>query len=103
VSLPQGSPHEGEGRDWSSYGSAAADGPLQSVPAALLALSGSSATATPLPVPEHLQMRGRSYEELQKEILLFALRENGGRRRQAARSLNLSRSTFCDWCKRFGL
>ena len=50
-----------------------------------------------------LSLRGRSYEELQKEIFLWALRENGGSRRKAARALGISRSTFCDRVKRLGL
>jgi DNA-binding NtrC family response regulator len=54
-------------------------------------------------VGDMLYLRGRSYEELQKEIFLWALRENGGSRRRAARALGISRSTFCDRVIRLGL
>jgi two-component system nitrogen regulation response regulator GlnG len=50
-----------------------------------------------------LPLRGRSYQDLQKEIFVWALRENGGSRRRAARALGISRSTFCDRVKRLGL
>jgi two-component system nitrogen regulation response regulator GlnG len=53
--------------------------------------------------PDLLPLRGRSYEDLQKEIFVWALRENGGSRRRAARALGISRSTFCDRVKRLGL
>ncbi len=52
---------------------------------------------------DFLYLRGRSFEEMQKEIFLWALRENGGSRRRAARALGISRSTFCDRVKRLGL
>jgi DNA-binding NtrC family response regulator len=57
----------------------------------------------PAVVGDMLSLRGRSYEELQKEIFLWALRESGGSRRRAARALQISRSTFCDRVKRLGL
>jgi DNA-binding NtrC family response regulator len=50
-----------------------------------------------------LSLRGRSYQELQKDIFVWALRENGGSRRRAARALGISRSTFCDRVRRLGL
>ena len=47
-----------------------------------------------------LSLEGRSYLELQRDIFCWALRENGGSRRRAARALGISRSTFCDRVKR---
>jgi DNA-binding NtrC family response regulator len=61
------------------------------------------ANRPPAVVGDLLSLRGRSYEELQKEIFLWALRESGGSRRRAARALQISRSTFCDRVKRLGL
>jgi DNA-binding NtrC family response regulator len=54
-------------------------------------------------VGDLLPLRGRSFKELEREIFLWALRENGGSRRRAARALGISRSTFCDRVKRLGL
>jgi DNA-binding NtrC family response regulator len=48
-------------------------------------------------------MAGRSYRELERHILGWALRRHGGSRRRAARALGISRSTFCDRVKRLGL
>ncbi|HEY0708402.1 MAG TPA: sigma-54 dependent transcriptional regulator [Polyangia bacterium] len=88
---------------WSSYATGAADAPLGPPTEAAGAHAENGAKPPAEEAEFSLKLRGRSYEELQKEILIFALRENGGSRRQAARALSLSRSTFCDWCKRFGL
>ncbi len=53
--------------------------------------------------PDHLPMVGRSYRELERQILGWALRRHGGSRRRAAQALGISRSTFCDRVKRLGL
>jgi DNA-binding NtrC family response regulator len=50
-----------------------------------------------------LPLPGRSFDELERSILLWALRRHGGSRRQAARALGISRSTFCDRVRRLGL
>jgi two-component system, NtrC family, nitrogen regulation response regulator GlnG len=80
--------------------------PQGQLPLALPPL-GAGAGAAPLAGtdtrPDLLPLRGRSYEDLQKQIFVWALRENGGSRRRAARALGISRSTFCDRVKRLGL
>jgi DNA-binding NtrC family response regulator len=53
--------------------------------------------------PDLLPMAGRSYRELERQILGWALRRHGGSRRRAAQALGISRSTFCDRVKRLGL
>ncbi len=61
--------------------------------------------AEPVPPddPDHLCMDGRSYQEIERHIFGWALREHGGSRRRAAQALGISRSTFCDRVKRMGL
>jgi two-component system nitrogen regulation response regulator GlnG len=83
-------------------GSAAAEGAESPVAPPAPGPSPGSRAGTAV-VGDLLYLRGRSYEELQKEIFLWALRENGGSRRRAARALGISRSTFCDRVKRLGL
>jgi DNA-binding NtrC family response regulator len=56
-----------------------------------------------MPVNDHLLLAGKSFEQLEKEILRWGLRRTGGSRRRAAALLGISRSTFCDRVKRFGL
>jgi two-component system nitrogen regulation response regulator GlnG len=50
-----------------------------------------------------IQIAGRSFDEIEREIFGWALRRNDGSRRRAARALRIARSTFCDKVKRFGL
>jgi transcriptional regulator with GAF, ATPase, and Fis domain len=57
---------------------------------------------TPLP-DDAIQIAGRSFDEIEREIFGWALRRNDGSRRRAARALRIARSTFCDKVKRFGL
>jgi DNA-binding NtrC family response regulator len=60
--------------------------------------------AEPRPHAEGLlALDGKSFRDLEKEILRWALHRNGGSRRRAARALGISRSTFCDRVKRFAL
>jgi DNA-binding NtrC family response regulator len=54
-------------------------------------------------VVDHLPMSGRSYRDLERHIIGWALRRHGGSRRQAAKALGISRSTFCDRVKRLGI
>ncbi len=57
-----------------------------------------------LPLPDDaIQIAGRSFDEIEREIFGWALRRNDGSRRRAARALRIARSTFCDKVKRFGL
>jgi len=50
-----------------------------------------------------LDLVGRTFDEIEREVLSWALRRNAGSRRRAARSLSMARSTFCDKVKRYGL
>jgi len=50
-----------------------------------------------------LALPGKSFSELEKEIFGWALRRTSGSRRRAAALLGISRSTFCDRVKRFGV
>jgi two-component system nitrogen regulation response regulator GlnG len=53
--------------------------------------------------PDVLALGGRSFRELEREILGWALRRHGGSRRRAARALGISRSTFIERVRRFNL
>jgi two-component system nitrogen regulation response regulator GlnG len=63
--------------------------------------------AAPPPVPplpdDAIRIRGRSLDDIEREVYGWALREHGGSRRRAARALNVARSTFCEKVKRYGL
>jgi DNA-binding NtrC family response regulator len=50
-----------------------------------------------------LRLGGKSFLDLEREIFGWALRRTGGSRRRAAQLLGISRSTFCDRVKRFGV
>jgi two-component system nitrogen regulation response regulator GlnG len=68
---------------------------------------------TPAPAPaaplrcavenDSLSLPGRTFDEIEREILAWALHRNAGSRRRAARSLSMARSTFCDKVKRYGI
>jgi DNA-binding NtrC family response regulator len=47
-----------------------------------------------------IALRGKSYLDIEKEVLGWGLRQTGGSRRRAAVLLGMSRSTFCDRVKR---
>jgi DNA-binding NtrC family response regulator len=62
----------------------------------------------PAPPPPALpddvvRLADRTFDEIERSIYDWALRRNGGSRRQAARSLGVARSTFCDKVKRYGI
>jgi two-component system nitrogen regulation response regulator GlnG len=50
-----------------------------------------------------LRLAGRTFDDIEREVLAWALRRNGGSRRRAARALAMARSTFCDKVKRYGI
>ena len=50
-----------------------------------------------------LPLAGKTFVELELAIYRHFLHKNGGSRRKAARELGISRSTFCDRVKRYGL
>jgi two-component system nitrogen regulation response regulator GlnG len=61
------------------------------------------APAPPPPLPDGaIEIAGRSFAEIERAVFGWALRRHGGSRRQAARSLAVPRSTFCERAKRFG-
>ena len=67
-----------------------------------------ASAAAPAPRPaalegDALQLVGRSFDEIEREVLSWALRRNAGSRRRAARALSMARSTFCDKVKRYGI
>jgi len=60
--------------------------------------------AAPARLPDDaLLLEGRTFDDIERQILSWALRRNGGSRRRAARALAIARSTFCDKVKRFGI
>ncbi|HVR64674.1 MAG TPA: helix-turn-helix domain-containing protein, partial [Polyangia bacterium] len=52
---------------------------------------------------DQLSLSNRTFEEIEKAVLTWALRRNAGSRRRAAKSLAVARSTFCDKVKKYGL
>jgi DNA-binding NtrC family response regulator len=50
-----------------------------------------------------LDIRGLTFEQIERYVYGWALQRHGGSRRKAARALGIARSTFCDKVKRFGL
>jgi transcriptional regulator with GAF, ATPase, and Fis domain len=50
-----------------------------------------------------IRIGGRTFDDIEREIFVWALRRHEGSRRRAARSLHVARSTFCDKVKRYGL
>jgi two-component system nitrogen regulation response regulator GlnG len=59
--------------------------------------------ASPPPRDDAIRIGGRTFDEIEREIYAWALRQNEGSRRRAARALRIARSTFCEKVKRFGL
>jgi two-component system nitrogen regulation response regulator GlnG len=58
----------------------------------------------PTTLPEDVvRLADRTFDEIERSIYDWALRRNGGSRRQAARALGVARSTFCDKVKRYGI
>jgi two-component system, NtrC family, nitrogen regulation response regulator GlnG len=57
----------------------------------------------PTPPEDVLQLAGRSFDQIEREVFSWALRRHGGSRRRAARALSIARSTFCDKVRRYGL
>jgi two-component system nitrogen regulation response regulator GlnG len=96
------------------------DLPLPAEPTCDLRLVTRAADAAPVPVPampsfaaflatggdtegDVLPLAGKTFEQMQTAIFCWALRRSRGSRRQAAHSLGISRSTFCDRIRRLGL
>jgi two-component system nitrogen regulation response regulator GlnG len=62
-----------------------------------------TAPAASAPSEDALRLAGRTFDEIEREVLAWALRNNAGSRRRAARALAMARSTFCDKVKRYGI
>jgi DNA-binding NtrC family response regulator len=61
-------------------------------------------SAPPALLPEDaIRIRGRRFEEIERDVYAWALRDNAGSRRRAARALSVARSTFCDKVRRYCL
>jgi transcriptional regulator with GAF, ATPase, and Fis domain len=56
-----------------------------------------------LPPEDAIRIRGRRFEEIERDVYAWALRDNAGSRRRAARALSVARSTFCDKVRRYCL
>ncbi len=50
-----------------------------------------------------ISLPGKSFDEIERTVFVWALRRSSGSRRRAAQALGISRSTFCDRVKRFHL
>jgi transcriptional regulator with GAF, ATPase, and Fis domain len=50
-----------------------------------------------------LSLAGRTFADIERAVLAWALRGNGGSRRRAARALGMARSTFWDRARRYRL
>jgi two-component system nitrogen regulation response regulator GlnG len=85
--------------DGAAGASRAADG-FGAPPAAVVV--GQSAAALPVD-GDFLPLRNKSFEQIQTDVFVWALRRNGNSRRRAAAALGISRSTFCDRVRRLGL
>jgi DNA-binding NtrC family response regulator len=77
--------------------------PFEGCPEAAPAPAPAAFARGPAAGGDVLPLAGRTFRELEAEIFTWALRRHGGSRRQAARSLSISRSTFCDRVKRLGI
>jgi DNA-binding NtrC family response regulator len=72
---------------------------------------GEESSPAPAPGPQPravvtgdtLRLEGLSFDEIERQVLGWALRRSAGSRRRAARALSMARSTFCDKVKRYGL
>jgi DNA-binding NtrC family response regulator len=61
------------------------------------------ALAPRAPDGDLLSLTGRTFAQIERAVLGWALHQNGGSRRRAARALALPRSSLCDKVKRYGL
>jgi two-component system, NtrC family, nitrogen regulation response regulator GlnG len=84
--------------------------PLFRIPDEPLRVRLADVDATPGPTlppvisaDDQLNLPNRTFEEIEKAVLTWALRRNAGSRRRAAKALSVARSTFCDKVKKYGL
>lgn len=82
------------GTDWAARAADAYEGPMQPVP---------SPVAQNARRPDVIALPGRRFREIEADVFAWALQQHGGSRRQAASALGVSRSTFCDRVKRYGI
>jgi len=70
----------------------------------LCAALGTDAVVPPRPAgPLMVNLSGRTFAEIEREVYLLVLRHHGGNRRAAAAALGLSKSTLCDRVRRLGM
>ena len=69
----------------------------------LAAADFAGSAAAPMVDNDLLPLRNKSFEQIQTDVFVWALRRNGNSRRRAAAALGISRSTFCDRVRRLGL
>jgi transcriptional regulator with GAF, ATPase, and Fis domain len=62
-----------------------------------------ASAVTPRLADDAIRVRGRRFDEIERDVYAWALRESGGSRRRAARALAVARSTFCDKVRRYSL
>ncbi|HEX3698497.1 MAG TPA: sigma-54 dependent transcriptional regulator [Polyangia bacterium] len=72
-------------------------------PAPALAAAPSPFSPADVGSDDQLSLPNRTFEEIEKAVLVWALRRNAGSRRRAAKSLSVARSTFCDKVRKYGL
>ena len=72
-------------------------------PAVALTVAREPISPADPPDGDALRLAGRTFDDIEREVLAWALRRNGGSRRRAARALAMARSTFCDKVKRYGI
>lgn len=84
------------------------DGPAYATPCELRLATHAAESAAPVAsvarpeIADTLWLPSKSYLHMEKEIYVWALRRYGSRRR-AAKTLGISRSTFCDRINRLGI
>jgi transcriptional regulator with GAF, ATPase, and Fis domain len=72
-------------------------------PAPFRLADAGSGTPPPPPPDDAIRIRGRRFDEIERDVYAWALRDSGGSRRRAARALAVARSTFCDKVRRYCL
>jgi DNA-binding NtrC family response regulator len=76
---------------------------LELPPPAPFRLADAGSAAAALLAEDVIRIRGRRFEEIERDVYAWALRDNAGSRRRAARALAVARSTFCDKVRRYCL
>ena len=75
----------------------------EEAPPVLARAAAPSTPAAPALDADVLRLPGRTFDDIEREVLSWALRRNAGSRRRATRALAMARSTFCDKVRRYGI